>query len=53
MKKALHIAIVLFVSLLISCGGKEEKKKTGFSYDKKAPTEQKTKKRSLYLHQKK
>ena len=44
MKKALNIAMILFVSLLISCGGKEEKKKEGFSYDKKAPTEQKTKK---------
>ncbi len=44
MKKALNIAMVLFVSLLISCGGKEEKKKQGFSYEKKAPTEQKTKK---------
>ncbi|MDO5979322.1 c-type cytochrome [Flavivirga spongiicola] len=44
MKKALNIAMVLFISLLMSCGGKEEKKKTGFSYDKKAPTEQKAKK---------
>lgn len=42
MKKALNIIIVLFISLLISCGGKEEKKKEGFSYEKKAPTEQKT-----------
>ncbi|NMH87481.1 c-type cytochrome [Flavivirga algicola] len=44
MKKALNIAIVLLVPLLISCGGKEEKKKAGFSYEKKAPTEQKAKK---------
>ncbi|GAA3645701.1 hypothetical protein GCM10022397_33260 [Flavivirga jejuensis] len=28
----------------MSCGGKEEKKKKGFSYEKKAPTEQKVKK---------
>lgn len=44
MKKTLNIAMTLFVSLLISCGGKEEKKKAGFSYDKKAPTEQKAEK---------
>ena len=43
MKKTLNIVMVLFVSLLISCGGKEEKKKEGFSYEKKAPTEQKVK----------
>lgn len=42
MKKTLNIIIVLFISLLISCGGKKEKKKEGFSYEKKAPTEQKT-----------
>lgn len=41
MKKTLNIIIVLFISLLISCGGKEEKKKEGFSYEKKGPTEQK------------
>ena len=39
MKKALNILTVLFVTLLISCGGKEEKKKEGFSYDKKTTTE--------------
>ena len=33
---------VLFVTLLISCGGKEEKKKEGFSYQKKATTEKTT-----------
>ncbi|AUP78982.1 c-type cytochrome [Flavivirga eckloniae] len=44
MKKALNIVMALCVSLLISCGGKEEKKKEGFSYEKKAPTEQKAKK---------
>lgn len=43
MKKSLNIVMVLCVSLLISCGGKEEEKKEGFSYEKKAPTEQKTK----------
>lgn len=41
MKKTLNIVMALFVLLLISCGGKEEKKKEGFSYEKKAPTEQK------------
>ena len=44
MKKTLNILTVLFVTLLISCGGKEEKKKEGFSYDKKAPTEKAVKK---------
>ncbi|MDO5972509.1 cytochrome c [Flavivirga aquimarina] len=44
MKKTLNIAIILFATLLISCGGKEEKKKEGFSYEKKATTEQKAKK---------
>lgn len=41
MKKSLNILAVLIVSLLMGCGGKEEKKEDGFSYDKKAPTEQK------------
>ena len=41
MKATLKLMTVLFVTLLLSCGGKEEKKKEGFSYDKKAPTEQK------------
>ncbi|GAA3601317.1 cytochrome c [Flavivirga amylovorans] len=44
MKKTLNIAMILLVSFLISCGGKEEKKKEGFSYEKKAPTENKIKK---------
>ena len=44
MKKTLNILTVLFVTLLISCGGKEEKKKEGFSYDKKVTTEETTKK---------
>ncbi|WP_142784889.1 c-type cytochrome [Changchengzhania lutea] len=41
MKKTLNIVMAFFAILLISCGGKEEKKKEGFSYEKKAPTEQK------------
>ena len=41
MKKTLNILITLLISLLISCGGKDEKKKDGFSYEKKAPTETK------------
>jgi cytochrome c len=41
MKKSLKILAVFAVSLLISCGGKEDKKKEGFSYDKKETTEQK------------
>ena len=43
MKKTLSILTILFAAILISCGGKEEKKKEGFSYDKKESTEQKTK----------
>ncbi|WP_188466699.1 c-type cytochrome [Bizionia arctica] len=42
MKLTLKIITVLFISLLVSCGGKEEKKEEGFSYDKKAPTEKAT-----------
>ncbi len=44
MKKTLNILTALFITLLISCGGKEEKKKEGFSYDKKVTTEKTTKK---------
>ena len=40
MKKSLKIVAVFAVSLLMSCGGKEEKKKEGFSYEKKETTEQ-------------
>lgn len=40
MKQTLKILTVLFISLLIGCGGKEDKKKEGFSYDKATPTEQ-------------
>ena len=41
MKKTLNIVGSLIILLLISCGGKEEKKKEGFSYEKASPTEQK------------
>ena len=44
MKTTLNIVMTLFFALLISCGGKEEKKKEGFSYEKKTPTEQTVKK---------
>ncbi|ULC59475.1 cytochrome c [Flaviramulus sp. BrNp1-15] len=44
MKTTLNIVMTLFLALLISCGGKEEKKKEGFSYEKKTPTEQTVKK---------
>ena len=40
MKKALNYLIVLSVSLLLSCGGKEDKKKENFSYEKPTSTEQ-------------
>lgn len=42
MKITLKFIAVLFVTLLMSCGGKEEKKKEGFSYQKKATTEKTT-----------
>ena len=42
MKATLKLISVLFITLLISCGGKEEKKKEKFSYQKKAVTEQTT-----------
>ena len=41
MKTTLKLMTVLFAILLMSCGGKEEKKKEGFSYEKKTTTEQK------------
>ena len=44
MKKTLNILMISCITLLISCGGKEEKKKEGFSYDKKTTTEKTTKK---------
>ncbi|WOD42034.1 c-type cytochrome [Hwangdonia lutea] len=46
MKSTLKLMSVLFVTLLLSCGGKEEKKKEGFSYQKKAPTEKTTTKKA-------
>lgn len=46
MKTILKITTILFVSLLLSCGGKEEKKKEGFSYQKKAKTEKTTAKKA-------
>lgn len=39
MKTLLKLTTVLFVTLLLSCGGKEEKKEEGFTYQKKAPAE--------------
>lgn len=44
MKKTLKLFTIVFASLLISCGGKEEKKKEGFSYQKKTPIEKKVEK---------
>lgn len=41
MKKALKLMTILIAALLIGCGGKEEKKKEGFSYEKKTPLEKK------------
>ncbi|MFV0566543.1 MAG: c-type cytochrome [Flavobacteriaceae bacterium] len=41
MKQTLNILAVFALALLVSCGGKEEKKKEGFSYDKPATTEKK------------
>ncbi|TYB76076.1 cytochrome c [Bizionia gelidisalsuginis] len=42
MKTTLKLITVLLVTLLVSCGGKEEKKKEKISYPKKEPTEQTT-----------
>ena len=42
MKTLIRLMTVLFVTLLMSCGGKEEKNKEGFSYQKKAATERTT-----------
>ncbi|TNJ44277.1 cytochrome c [Tamlana fucoidanivorans] len=39
MKTTRNILSTLLIALLISCGGKEEKKKAGFSYEKKTVTE--------------
>lgn len=44
MKTTLKLLTIFFAILLMSCGEKEEKKKTGFSYEKKTPTEQISKK---------
>ena len=42
MKITLKVLMTLLITLLISCGGKEEKKKEGFSYEKKETTKTKT-----------
>ncbi|WP_223551362.1 cytochrome c [Aestuariivivens sp. NBU2969] len=44
MKSTLKLMTLLFSLLLMNCGGKEEKKKEGFSYEKKSTTEQTLKK---------
>ena len=41
MKVTLKIITVLFITLLISCGGKEEKKEEAPTFQQKAPTEKK------------
>lgn len=46
MKTTLKLTAILFTAVLLSCGGKEEKKKEGFSYQKKAPTEKTTTKKA-------
>ncbi|MFV9551583.1 c-type cytochrome [Algibacter sp. PT7-4] len=46
MKTTLKLTAILFSILLIACGGKEEKKKEGFSYEKKTSTEQTVKKQT-------
>lgn len=48
MRTTLKLMTLLFAVALISCGGKEEKKKETFSYDKKTPkTETTTKKEEV------
>jgi cytochrome c len=44
MKTTLKLMTILFATLLLNCGGKEEKKKEGFSYEKKTTTEKPIKK---------
>lgn len=46
MRTTLKLITILFVTLLLSCGGKEEKKKEGFTYQKKTPTEKTTTKKA-------
>ncbi|WP_066225542.1 cytochrome c [Formosa haliotis] len=41
MKTGLKLLTLLFATLIMSCGGKEEKKTEKFSYDKKAPATEK------------
>ncbi|MFB9055960.1 c-type cytochrome [Mariniflexile ostreae] len=41
MKLSLNFLTIILISLLVGCGGKEEKKKASFSYENKAPTEKK------------
>lgn len=53
MKHVLKILTIIFISFLLSCGGKEEKKKENFSYEKKAPSEQITNKIEPVLASKK
>ncbi|WP_299556659.1 cytochrome c [Seonamhaeicola sp.] len=38
MKTTLKLMTILFAAILMNCGGKEEKKKEGFSYEKKETT---------------
>ncbi|MFD2550589.1 cytochrome c [Bizionia sediminis] len=48
MRTSLKLMTLLFAFALLSCGGKEEKKKETFSYEKKSPkTETTTKKESV------
>ncbi|RAJ15059.1 c-type cytochrome [Olleya aquimaris] len=42
MKTTLKLMTIFFATLLISCGGKDEKKKETFSYEKKTTTDQTT-----------
>jgi mono/diheme cytochrome c family protein len=44
MKKTLKITIALLITLVLSCGSKEDKKKEGFSYEKKETPEKVTNK---------
>lgn len=45
MKTTLKLITVLFVTLLLSCGGKEEKKKEKFSYQNKVESKETTTKK--------
>ena len=49
MKKALKILAVFILALLMNCGGKEEKKSEGFTYENNTSTEQKVETKAVKI----